>query len=628
MSLKRKIAAAMALLVVVMLGLNWFALHGVLMPSFEKLERRELKTHALRVEKAVEAEARALGPTVVDWAVWGQADDFMGGAAPTFPDKELRDEALHNVDIDYWCYYTKDARVFWSRGVDSGGNAFRLAELDPQRNPVLLAQLAKLDGGATVSGLLWTTRGPMIVSLHHVQTSSSSTTWSGSMLMGRLLNPERIERLRHQLELDFDITALRPGSETRDPEVAGLLKTPHYADESGALSRSSLVSSLAGEPILLIDVRIPRDVTRIGDRSVHLGLLSIAVIGLASMVLTGVMLQHIVLRPLGRIERHMAQQGQASRFEEPLPEGRRDELGVLAHEYNRMMARLAELQAHEEERSFHDGQVEAAAGTLHNVRNALTPLVNRLDALALRAGELPGQHLSKALAELGGEATDPERAQRLLGYARSAAAALDSERTGLTDELRAAAAAALTLDEILDRRQDTADGRIGRAPVVLEDIARQAAGMIRTQFPELAVDIGPLASGRSLALSHRVLLGQILHNLMLNAAEAVAVTGRADGSIRLGLEAVTLEGVVPAWRLTVTDNGMGIAADRLEGLFQRRASSKDASRGIGLHWCANTVLALGGRLSVASRGPGLGASFQLVLPAAVQDAPAPQPVPA
>jgi hypothetical protein len=38
-----------------------------------------------------------------------------------------------------------------------------------------------------------------------------------------------------------------------------------------------------------------------------------------------------------------------------------------------------------------------------------------------------------------------------------------------------------------------------------------------------------------------------------------------------------------------------------------------------LHWCANAIGALGGRIWAASEGPGLGASMHLMLPLPVRE---------
>jgi sensor histidine kinase regulating citrate/malate metabolism len=65
-----------------------------------------------------------------------------------------------------------------------------------------------------------------------------------------------------------------------------------------------------------------------------------------------------------------------------------------------------------------------------------------------------------------------------------------------------------------------------------------------------------------------------------------------------------------------TDNGVGIAANHLALVFEKGFStkSKATNQGIGLHWCANTVNALGGRMRAESAGETHGASLHVVMP--------------
>ncbi len=44
--------------------------------------------------------------------------------------------------------------------------------------------------------------------------------------------------------------------------------------------------------------------------------------------------------------------------------------------------------------------------------------------------------------------------------------------------------------------------------------------------------------------------------------------------------------------------------------------SKETNYGIGLHWCANVISALGGRIWATSAGPGRGTSMHLMVPLA------------
>jgi sensor histidine kinase regulating citrate/malate metabolism len=69
------------------------------------------------------------------------------------------------------------------------------------------------------------------------------------------------------------------------------------------------------------------------------------------------------------------------------------------------------------------------------------------------------------------------------------------------------------------------------------------------------------------------------------------------------------------------DDGIGIEAGNLERVFEKGFStkSKATNYGIGLHWCANAIGALGGRLWAASEGRGRGASMHLMVPLGVRE---------
>ena len=58
-------------------------------------------------------------------------------------------------------------------------------------------------------------------------------------------------------------------------------------------------------------------------------------------------------------------------------------------------------------------------------------------------------------------------------------------------------------------------------------------------------------------------------------------------------------------------------ANQAANLFERGFSTKkEQTGGLGLHWCANSVAALAGRMSAESAGPGAGAAFHVLLPVA------------
>jgi C4-dicarboxylate-specific signal transduction histidine kinase len=113
----------------------------------------------------------------------------------------------------------------------------------------------------------------------------------------------------------------------------------------------------------------------------------------------------------------------------------------------------------------------------------------------------------------------------------------------------------------------------------------------------------------------RTVLRLILQNFIINAADAVRDAGRDRGKLRVAAEILT-EADGDQLHLYCEDNGAGIAPDNLQRVFEKGFSTKsrDTNHGIGLHWCANAIAALGGRIWAASDGVGAGASMHVLIP--------------
>jgi len=107
----------------------------------------------------------------------------------------------------------------------------------------------------------------------------------------------------------------------------------------------------------------------------------------------------------------------------------------------------------------------------------------------------------------------------------------------------------------------------------------------------------------------------VLQNLIQNAAEAAAIAGMTRARLHIEADIVEIDGQ-RTLRLEISDNAVGIAPENLPKLFQKGYSTKSraTNSGLGLHWCANTLHALGGGISVHSDGLGRGTRFEVLVP--------------
>ncbi len=108
-----------------------------------------------------------------------------------------------------------------------------------------------------------------------------------------------------------------------------------------------------------------------------------------------------------------------------------------------------------------------------------------------------------------------------------------------------------------------------------------------------------------------VQLQQVMINLMVNACDAMR--GLDPGQRRLLVRtSVQTEGGV---RVSVIDQGCGIAIDNPEQVFAAFYTTKEQGMGLGLSICRNILSASGGRLW-CENNPGAGAAFHFSLPLA------------
>jgi two-component system sensor kinase FixL len=111
-----------------------------------------------------------------------------------------------------------------------------------------------------------------------------------------------------------------------------------------------------------------------------------------------------------------------------------------------------------------------------------------------------------------------------------------------------------------------------------------------------------------------VQLQQVVLNLMLNAFSAMDGPG-LDGGRRLVVRTNSRD--ESNVLIEVQDSGCGIAAEKLESIFDPFITSKPEGLGMGLSICRSIIERHGGKISAANN-PDRGATFSITLPVSPQ----------
>ena len=333
-------------------------------------------------------------------------------------------------------------------------------------------------------------------------------------------------------------------------------------------------------------------------------------------IVTWLLLRRIIVSPLAGLADHIARIRKSGDLRNKLNDQRRDEIGALSNEFDRLTDELDQARKLLLEQSFKAGKADTAAEVLHNIRNAMTPMINGIDRLSKNFDVTRKLKVRQAVEELASGECPPERAEKMLQYLESAFSHIEASNEDAAANLEVAAKQARQVEAILADQEKHAKA----APIVeklsLDEVLDEAVLVIpNDEAPGVALEYNEDVHAVSVE-AHRVSLLQVMGNIILNAYESIRRSQTADGRIDVSV----CEEVVddrPMVRLTVCDNGGGFDETTGEKIFQRGFSSKDDNlSGLGLHWCANALAGMGGRIDAHSDGPGRGAKFHVLLPAA------------
>jgi two-component system NtrC family sensor kinase len=294
-------------------------------------------------------------------------------------------------------------------------------------------------------------------------------------------------------------------------------------------------------------------------------------------------------------------------------------LDLSSLEMRKRFEELRSAQGQLLEASRKAGMADVAASVLHNIGNVLNS-VNvsaNISADLLRRSARAG--LSKSLKLLTSQPApgrfldeDP-RGKKLLEYLVGVDAALGEEREQMSREFEALSKNVAHIKTIVSQQLASARGDLRQVrmleQVSLAELAEDAVSVLRSTLGvhdhlDVAVECEPMVVTTD---RHKVF--QIILNLLTNARDATR--SRAGGG-----HLIVRSGRAPNGQLfmEVEDDGVGIAPDALERIFQHGFTTKPDGHGFGLHASACAAIELEGSLQVHSDGPGRGARFTLLIP--------------
>lgn len=627
-SLRSKLVLSLACLLAFVIGIDEYVRQKVITPEFESLETIAALKDANRVMLAIDAELEFMAETAThDLAQYEAQDTFdLPGNSPQDVSHSL--QAIANVrprgDRVEWAALANDAP-------EESGESLRQqdAGTELESKPLRKASWVWSASGRENNippidchplDLEWEsaesakTKTGVVAGADHQLHLFAATPVFGSdkqtveayYVIGRRFDDGLIQVLERRTRVPFNILPAPRPSLLYAPEVR--------ASQPGVLTVQTPLIDCAGNPIAELSVVLPREITSRSDQvTAFARYLSLCGI-LGAILLLLLFLQRTVIGRLEVIREHTERIAAAGFLTDAgdspvLTRSVRDEIGQLAHSFDRMRLRLGNAQKRIIDASHSAGMSLVADTVIHNVGNVLTNVNSLIDTASQRIDRLRVEPLQRLAVQLQHPSASDELREETPRYLERLSETLADDRRELSELLH-------TLDDnvrhihqvIRDQRQHAQMPiRWGRVPIKM--VVTDALRCCESKLDPSRIKMTVSGEDDVSAWTDRSLLLQILINLFINAADAIEEGESKRPAIQI--ESIHQDAQV---LIRISDNGCGMTNETLDQVFDARFTTRDTGNGLGLHFCAIAIKRLGGSIRATSRGQGLGATFQLTLP--------------
>ncbi len=305
-------------------------------------------THDLEVREAVVNEGRAvdaiytaifqLKKSVGDWANWDDSYEFMNDRNKRFLKINMTENAFSSLGVNLIVFVDPSGKMV-------EGKFFDLEESESQPLPPglmdeLLPEKSIMrhwtDGS---SGILMLPDGPMMFAAKPILTSEGMGTPRGLLMMGRWLNKSEIERLS---AVTHQQIAIHRFGEAGIPSRPAGVTTSEPND--GAITAYATLTDIEGNPAIVIEVKMPREIAMLGERALaSLGFI-LAGINLVFILLVIFIIDTMVLSRVAALNHDLGDVAASGDVSKRVAARGSDELGMLSESINGMLDSLEHSQ--------------------------------------------------------------------------------------------------------------------------------------------------------------------------------------------------------------------------------------------------------------------------------------------
>lgn len=569
---------------------GYAALKATILPTFLEFEEEAASQNRERIAALLDQTLDDVRIMNLEYSVWDQTYDYVLGRRPQFAEENLEPSYWHAVDIHLMMIFDADGErlsAMFGHPVDNSSVDIDWALDEPLTVDHPLVRHS--DPGHSITGIIKTRLGPMLVASFPILTSDGSGPVVGSLITGQILTHDKVAEIGEQAStvVHFYSTDLTRAEPRVARAVGRLIESGNHAlveVHDGAIYSYELLQDIFGQPAGVLEIVSPREISQIGVATVRAAGWSLAAASAVFLLAALRFMNGLIIGPIRRLTDTILSIQETGDLSVEIGHKSNDEVGVLAREFNILTDRLDNARgdleaARDEALESVRAKSEFLARMSHEIRTPMNGVLGMTELLRDTPLNLKQQRFAQTI--------------------------YDSAESLLT-----------IINDILDfSKMEAHSIRLEEVDVDMQTLIEETLDGVATSASARNIE---LVNQARLDLdcavkSDPVRLRQVLTNLLANGikftheGEVVLIANTGEHSV----DRVSIH-------FEVRDTGIGIKPESQQEIFSAFTQEDGSTTrlyggtGLGLAISRQLVEMMGGTLTVDST-PGEGSSFSFTL---------------
>lgn len=237
------------------------------MGSYSELEEKIVNEHVHRVKSQLSHECDSITAIGFDWSTWDDTYTFIEDRNEEYIDTNLQYEIFKDIKINFMFFYNTSEYLIFNRSFDlNQGKEITLpASLNTLINENKNLLLNHPNGNYSISGIIVFdyNETPLLVSSTPIMKSNKTGMIRGTLLIGRILDKEKLDYFKNITQLSLSIHPLERYSslflnDDSSTNKANQISIRPFNDTY--IAGYSVFLDVFGAPSLIIEVGSDRDI--------------------------------------------------------------------------------------------------------------------------------------------------------------------------------------------------------------------------------------------------------------------------------------------------------------------------------------------------------------------------------